>query len=153
MAPERRSPAATRSASEKEVGFEIAAYDAARPLVIDPVLAYSTYLGGNGQDNGVGIAVSAHGEAFVTGLTTSPDFPTEPAAPKLGPGGNVDAFVSKLNAAGTQLVYSTYLGGSNDENLYSTFDTYSGIAVNSAGNAFVTGLTNSPDFPATWRKR
>jgi hypothetical protein len=135
--------------SEQEIGFDIAAYDAARPLVIDPVLAYSTFLGGSGQDNGVGIAVSAHGDAFVTGLTTSTDFPPSPAAPKLGPCGNVDAFVSKLNAAGTQLVYSTYLGGSNDENLYSTFDTYSGIAVNSAGNAFVTGLTTSPDFPTT----
>src|SRR5262245_12770293 len=134
---------------EQEVGFEIAAYDAASPLVIDPVLAYSTYLGGSGQDNGVGIAVSAHGDAFVTGVTTSTDFPPDPAAPKLGPCGNVDAFVSKLNAAGTMLVYSTYLGGSNDENLYSTFDTYSGIAVNSAGNAFVTGLTTSPNFPAT----
>lgn len=132
---------------EQEVGFDIAAYDAARPLVIDPVLAYSTYLGGSGQDIGLGIAVSAHGDAFVTGLTTSADFPTEPSGSKFGPGGGVDAFVSKLNAAGTQLVYSTYLGGSNDENLYSTFDVYSGIAVNSAGNAYVTGLTSSPDFP------
>lgn len=134
---------------EQEVGFEIAAYDAARPLVIDPVLAYSTYLGGSGQDIGLGIAVNAHGVAFVTGLTTSPDFPTEPNGSKFGPGGSVDAFVSKLNAEGTQLVYSTYLGGSNDENLYSAFDVYSGIAVNSAGNAFVTGLTTSPDFPTT----
>jgi hypothetical protein len=139
---------------EREVGFEIAAYDAARPMVIDPVLAYSTFLGGNGQDNGVGIAVSAHGDAFITGLTTSPNFPTEPNGSEFGPCSNgpcgaVDAFVSKLNAAGTSLVYSTYLGGSNDENLYSTYDTYSGIAVNSAGNAFVTGLTTSPDFPTT----
>src|SRR5262245_6920468 len=132
---------------KREIGFEIPAYDATRPLVIDPVLAYSTYLGGSGQDNGVGIAVSAHGDAFITGLTTSPDFPTEPNGSKFGLGGNVDAFVSKLDASGTHLVYSTYLGGSNDENLYSTFDTYSGIAVNSAGNAFVTGLTTSPDVP------
>jgi hypothetical protein len=102
---------------KQEVGFDIAAYDTARPLVIDPVLAYSTYLGGSGQDIGLGIAVSAHGDAFVTGLTTSPDFPTEPNGSKFGPGGGVDAFISKLNAAGTQLVYSTYLGGSNDENL------------------------------------
>jgi hypothetical protein len=136
-------------ASGHEVGFEIGAYDATRSLVIDPILAYSTYLGGSGQDIGLGIAVNAHGDAFVTGLTTSLDFPPAPAAPKLGPGGNVDAFVSKLSADGTQLVYSTYLGGSNDENLYSTFDIYSGIAVNSAGNAFVTGLTTSPDFPHT----
>ena len=133
---------------EQEVGFEIAAYDEARPLVIDPVLAYSTYLGGSGQDSGLGIAVSAHGDAFVTGLTTSPDFPTKPDGAKIGPGGSVDAFVSKLDAAG-QLVYSTYLGGSNDENLYSTFDIYSGIAVNSAGNAYVAGLTTSPNFPTT----
>ena len=115
--------------------------------MIDPVLAYSTYLGGTGQDIGLGIAVSAHGDAFVTGLTTSPDFPTEPNGSKFGTGGSVDAFVSKLNAAGTHLVYSTYLGGSNDENLYSTFDIYSGIAADSTGNAYVTGLTTSPDFP------
>src|SRR6266536_1006103 len=62
--------------SEQEVGFDIAAYDTARPLVIDPVLAYSTFLGGTGEDTGVEIAVSAHGNAFVTGLTTSLNFPT-----------------------------------------------------------------------------
>ena len=139
-------------ASGHEVGFEIGKYDTTRPLVIDPILAYSTYLGGSGQDIGLGIAVNPHGNAFVTGLTTSLDFPPAPpalAAPKLGPCGNVDAFVSKLSADGSHLVYSTYLGGSNDEDLYSTFDVYGGIAVNSAGNAFVTGLTTSPDFPHT----
>ncbi len=133
--------------AEREVGFDIAAYDASRPLVIDPVLAYSTYLGGSGQDAGLEIAVNAHGSAFVTGLTTSLDFPPAPAAPKLGPGGGYDAFVVKLNAAGSALVYSTYLGGSDDENFHGNI-SYGGIAIDENDQAYVTGLTKSKDFPA-----
>lgn len=135
-------------AGEREAGIDIAAYDASRPLVIDPVLAYSTYLGGSGQDAGLEIAVNAHGSAFVTGLTTSLDFPPAPAAPKLGPGGGYDAFVVKLNAEGSALVYSTYLGGGDDENYHGGV-SYGGISIDENDQAYVTGLTKSKDFPTT----
>jgi Beta-propeller repeat len=119
-----------------QVGFHVAAYDPARPLVIDPVLSYATYLGGSGVDNGNSIAVDASGAVYVTGSTNSPDFPTvHPLQPTLHSG-----FVAKLTADGSALVYATYLGGSG-------FDFGTGIAVDAAGAAYVTGLTHSPDFP------
>jgi len=138
---------------EQELGFDIAAYDAARPLVIDPVLAYSTFLGGTGEDTAVEIAVSAHGNAFVTGITTSLNFPTKPDGARFGPAGGSDAFVTKFNAEGNQLIYSAYLGGSSNENYYPELEelgsTYGGIAIDSIGNAYLTGLTRSSDFPIT----
>jgi Beta-propeller repeat len=135
-------------AGEREVGIDVAAYDASRPLVIDPVLAYSTYLGGSGQDAGLEIAVNAHGSAFVTGLTTSLDFPTTPGAFDTTHNGGYDAFVVKLNAAGSALVYSTYLGGRDDENYHGGV-SYGGIAIDENDQAYVTGLTKSKDFPTT----
>jgi RHS repeat-associated protein len=121
------------------VGFQVGAYDPAVPLIIDPVLVYGTYLGGSGDDVGLGIAVDAAGHAYVTGYTTSADFP-----PQVGLQGNLgggsDAFVTKLDSTGSALVYSTYLGGSGD-------DGSNGIAVDAAGHAYVTGFTSSPDFP------
>ena len=127
------------------VGFQVAAYDLARPLVIDPVLVYSTYLGGSGSEQALGIAVDAAGAAYVTGFTTSADFTLGCTAPctvlDATLGGFADAFVAKLNATGTALVYSTYLGGSGDE-----FGL--GIAVDAAGAAYVTGVTQSTDFTA-----
>ena len=115
-----------------QVGFAVAAYDSSRPLVIDPVLAYSTYLGGNDDDWGRGIAVDAAGNVYVTGQTYSTDFPTlNPVQPAFG-GGFFDAFVTKLDAAGSTLLYSTYLGGSGGESGY-------GIAVDPVDNAYVTG--------------
>ena len=139
-------------AGEREVSFDIAthdaAYDASRPLVIDPVLAYSTYLGGSGQDAGLEIAVNAHGDAFVTGLTTSLDFPTTPGAFDTAHNGGYDAFVVRLNAAGSALIYSTYLGGSDEENYHGGV-SFGGIAIDDNDQAYVTGLTKSKDFPAT----
>ena len=132
---------------ENRVGFDVAAYDARQPLIIDPVLSYSTYLGGSGDDLGFGIAVDGAGNAYVTGQTKSIDFPTEGPSPD-GPlqayfgGGNNDAFVTKVRADGTALVYSTYLGGIYDEDGW-------GIAVDGGGNAYVTGRTLSDDFPTT----
>jgi Bacterial Ig-like domain (group 3)/Beta-propeller repeat len=128
--------------NRNRVGFEVAGYDASRPLYIDPVadtLIYSTYLGGNGADQGNGIAVDSVGNAYVTGYTGSSNFPTmDPLQPANDGGG--DAFVTKINAAGSALVYSTYLGGSG-------FDEGFGIAVDSAGDAYVVGRTYSSDFP------
>jgi hypothetical protein len=122
------------------LGFAVGSYDPSRPLVIDPILSYSTYLGGSDQDNAnFGIAVDGAGNAYVVGLTGSADFPTaDPAQPALG--GVRDAFVAKLNAAGSALVYATYLGGSGD-------DGGLRIAVDGAGNAYVTGQTSSVNFP------
>jgi hypothetical protein len=127
---------------EREVGFEVADYDATRQLVIDPVLVYSTYLSGRGADSGYGIDVDAKGIAYVTGTTISTDFPVSKAAQtKIAvlPGTTRayynDAFVTKLNATGTALVYSTFLGGGR------AGDVGMGIAADAAGNAYVTGNT------------
>ncbi len=106
-------------------------------------LVYSTYLGGTGDDVGYGIAVDTAGNAYVTGNTGSTDFPTTAGAFQTTyGGGEFDAFVTKLNPTGTALVYSTYLGGTGDDYGY-------GIAVDTAGNAYVTGVTDSTDFPTT----
>jgi hypothetical protein len=127
---------------KQEVGFELGEYDRTRPLVIDPVMAYSTYLGGSDGELASSIAVDAAGNTYVTGLTFSLDFPTSnPLQPN--PGGNNgegDVFVAKLNPEGSALVYSTYLGGSS-------YDDPSGIAVDEDGNAYLTGRTESLDFP------
>ena len=101
--------------AEQRVGFQVGAYDATRPLVIDPVLVYATYLGGSGDDFGFGIAVDAAGQAYVTGTTTSLDFPVAGNPLQATFGGGADAFVAKLNPAGTALVYATYLGGSGGD--------------------------------------
>jgi hypothetical protein len=103
-------------------------------------LVYSTYLGGNGNERGVGIAVDGQGAVYVAGETGSTNFPTTAALQPTFRGGNTDGFVAKLNAAGTGLVYSTYLGGTGD-------DAAGSIAIDAAGNAYVAGSTWSPDFP------
>ncbi|HSR05535.1 MAG TPA: SBBP repeat-containing protein, partial [Bryobacteraceae bacterium] len=125
-----------------EVGFAVANYDAAKPLVIDPVLLYSTYLGGNGEEQGSGIAVDGAGNAYLTGYTSSTNFPNvSPLQATFGGGfDGTDAFVTKINAAGSALVYSTYLGGASNDYGY-------GVAVDGAGNALVTGRTQSINFP------
>jgi hypothetical protein len=126
----------------EHIGFEVGAYDTARPLVIDPVLSYSTYLGGSGGDAGTAIAVDAHGQAYITGSTSSDDFPSHNSV-QLNREGSPDAFVAKLNAAGNALIYSTYLGGSD-------FDGGAGIAVDRRGQAYITGITwSEDDFPTT----
>jgi hypothetical protein len=125
-----------------QVGFQIGAYDATRSLIIDPVLVYSTYLGGGGEDRGTSIAVDSFGNAYVTGLTFSINFPTTTGVFQTPFAGGDDVFVTKLNAAGSALIYSTYLGGSSVDEGYA-------IAVDSSSNAYVTGLTSSTDFPTT----
>jgi hypothetical protein len=123
-------------------GFVVGNHDRRRPLVIDPSLAYSTYLNGGGYTFGLGIAVDSAGAAYVTG-STQPPFPTTAGAfePNYNDGYN-DAFVTKLDPSGSDLAYSTYLGGSSvDEGI--------GVVVDSAGAAYVTGRTESADFPTT----
>jgi hypothetical protein len=105
-------------------------------------LIYSTYLGGTADEGGLGIALDGDGRAIVTGYTHSPDFPTTPNAAQPTIGGGYDAFVTKLNASGTALVYSTFLGGTLD-------DAGGSIATDWCGNAYVTGSTNSPNFPTS----
>jgi hypothetical protein len=128
---------------DAHVGFRVAAYDRSAPLIIDPVVtAYATFLGGNAIDQGFGIAVDAAGNAYVTGNTVSTDFPTTAGSVQPAMVAGTEAFVAKLNAAGTALIYSTYLGGNLD-------DAGRGIALDSAGNVVITGFTTSFDFPVT----
>ena len=105
-------------------------------------LVYSTYLGGNGIGFGYGIAVDSSGSTYVTGSTDANNFPLTPGAFQTVYGGNYDVFVTKFNPTGSALVYSTYLGRS-------AYQVASGISVDSAGNAYVTGETYSVDFPTT----
>jgi beta-propeller repeat-containing protein len=128
---------------KRQVGFSVAEYDKSKPLVIDPVLAYSTLLGGGGIDAARNIDVDADGFAYITGQTVSINFPTTAGAFQTAQGGGNfnDAFVAKLNQTGSALVYSTYLGGGNE-------DAANGITVRGR-RAYVTGSTSSTNFPTT----
>jgi Tol biopolymer transport system component len=125
-----------------QIGFDIGAYDPTLPLVIDPVLVYSTYLGNDNDDYGMSIAVDAAGNAYVTGVG-GPAFPTTAGAYNTLPNGQGDVFVAKLNAAGSALVYSTYIGGTGADHGYS-------IAVDGAGNAYVTGFTTGSNLSGSY---
>ena len=129
-----------QESANRIVGFELGEYDRTRPLIIDPILSYSTYLGGGGDDEGNSIAVDSSGNLYVIGFTDSTDFPTSGAAQPRPGGGGQDVFISKLDPSGTQLIYSTYLGGNGQDN-------GSSIAIDGEGNAYVTGFTGSTNFP------
>ncbi len=126
--------------------FQVAEYDPRQPLVIDPILIYSTYLGGSNIDSSNSIAVAPDNTAFIAGSTFSSDFPTVHG---LQTNRGVlqdfpsDGFVSKISQDGSTLLYSTYLGGKDQ-------DAASGIAVDNFGDAYVTGYTHSSDFPITF---
>lgn len=122
-----------------EAGFRIGSYDRSQPLVIDPPLIYSTYLGGSLSDFANGIAVDRFGNSYVVGGTGSSNFPTRTAS-QGSLKGVEDVFVTKINPSGSAIVYSTFLGGGGP-------DEGHGIAVDSAGNAYVTGSAGSFDFP------
>jgi hypothetical protein len=120
----------------------LASYDKTQALIIDP-LVYSTYIGGSGGDVGIGIAIDASGNAYVTGNTTSTNYAVTAGAFQTTYGGGIwDVFVTKLNASGSGLVYSTYIGGSDDDYGYA-------IALDGSGNAYVTGATSSTDYAVT----
>ena len=134
---------------ERVVRIRVGDYDRSRTLVIDPIVSYATYVGGSSFEQATAIAVDTAGNAYVTGYTQSTDFPLVNAYDRsLGRKGDVDVFVSKLNAAGTGLVWSTYIGGAS-------IDRAVGIAVDASGSAYITGLTSGADFPTTtnaWQK-
>ncbi len=121
------------------IGFRVGSYDPARPLIIDPVLSYSTFLGGSSLDAITSIAVDNLGNAYVAGWTTSSDLPTVNPA-RAQESGSVDAFVAKLGPGGDTLIYCTYLGGVGDDRAFA-------IAIDTAGDAYVTGWTASVNFP------
>ena len=128
-----------RMKGDNSFGFELSSsYNPALPLVIDPVLSYSTYLGGSSSDYGYGIAVDGSGNVYITGGSPSTNFPTEGEYQTYQ--GSWDVFVTKLNSSGSALVYSTYLGGSGSDGGH-------GIAVDGSGNAYIAGFTLSTDFP------
>jgi hypothetical protein len=142
--------------AHNRIGFKLGSYNRSKPLIIDPVLSYATYLGGSATDSPQGIAYDSQGSAYVVGSTASSNFPVQnpyqpnPYGTKIqingGAGYSPTAFVTKFSPDGSSLVYSTYLGGSSSN---SGFDSGTAIAVDSAGEAFVVGATASPDFPIT----
>lgn len=124
----------------RQVGFELGAYDASKPLVIDPILAYSTYFGGSESDRPRSIAVDGDGNAYMAGETlSSTDFPTNKDVSHHDDRG-WEAFVAKISADGSTRIFSTYLGGDD-------VDSAGGIAVDPDGNVYVTGETRSENFP------
>lgn len=131
--------------ADGKVGFALGSYDHANSLVIDPVLSYLTYLGGSNTDKVNAMAVDAAGNVYITGTTSSTDYPVSNAYNSTNPNAPTNAeaiFISKLNPTGTALVYSTYLGSS-----HSTYGN--AIAIDSAGNAYVGGYTAFGDYPVT----
>jgi len=136
---ERKDVQVAYDVKDSVYGFMVGEYDQNRPLIIDPTLSYSTYLGGGNDDEGYGIAVDGSGNVYVTGRTNSDDFPTMNAY-QSSRSVDWDVFITKLNTFNNSLIYSTYLGGSG-------LDWGLGIAVDGSGNAYVTGYTQSNNFP------
>jgi hypothetical protein len=122
-------------ASNNEVGFKLGAYDREFPLVIDPVLSYSTFVGGSDDEIGYGIAVDSAGNAYVAGETFSSDFPGSTQSHD-----TLDAFVFKLNSSGSALLYTTFFGGGGSDEAFT-------VALSASGNAYVAGQTTSTNFP------
>jgi hypothetical protein len=142
---ERREIAGNYTISgNHRVTFAVANYDRSEPLVVDPVLIYSTYLGGESDDTGLAIALDSLGDAAVTGSTTSLQFPTTAGAYTPGPlGSNAGlVFVTQMDPTGTHQLYSSYVGGTGG-------DFGLSVAYDSTGNIYVTGETDSTDFPTT----
>jgi len=137
------------------VTFKLGRYNRSLPLVIDPILSYSTFLGGTSGDYPAGIAVDSSGNTYLAGYTYSLDFPTTTGAFQAKDLDTLtddqSTFVTKLNSTGTALVYSTYLSGSipSTGGNGSAWSMASGIAVDSKGDAYIAGYTMAADFPVT----
>lgn len=127
-----------------QVAFVVENYDKSKELVIDPVLAYSTYLGGNSIDFMSDIAVNDSGEVYLVGETQSPNYPLTPGVLDNSLSGASAAFVTKLDSSGSKLIYSSFLGGGADNN-----DAARSIVIDSDGNAYIVGITSSESFPVT----
>ncbi len=133
--------------ADNSAGFSLGRYNQAEPLIIDPTLVYSTYLGGSNSDTINAIALDVSGNAYLTGTTLSADYPVTPGVfQSTDTDLKSSVFVTKLNSSGTALIYSTYLGGSGGP---SGGDIGQSIAVDAAGDAYVTGYTYSANFPTT----
>lgn len=131
----------------RQIGFAIGDYDKSHALVIDPILVFSSYLGGAGSDTSLAVTLDSSGNIYLTGSTASTNFPTLNPRQATNRGSN-DVFVTKLNPSGSAILYSTYLGGTvNSRVAGSGDDAGRGIRVDSAGNAYVVGSTSSTDFP------
>ncbi len=122
-------------------GINVGRFDRKQTLVIDPIV-FSTYIGGSSSEYAYAVAVDNSGNSFITGYTLSANYDVTSGAYQKSTAGDADVFVTKLNAAGSGLIYSTYLGGSGG-------DYGMGIAIDGSGNAFVTGYSNSSNFPIT----
>ena len=125
---------------QTRAGFRVGFYDPSLPLVIDPVLSFAVYQGGTSLDQAYGVAVDAAGNTYITGTTESANFPLQSQAAGYPNDNRKNAFVMKLNPQGTTVLYSTYLGGSAD-------DEGLAITVDSSGQALVSGYTDSTNFP------
>jgi hypothetical protein len=137
----RREIAAAYVITDKHrAGIRLGEYDPALPLVLDPTLSYASYLGGSGTDQGLGLATSSSGDAYITGATASVNFPLANPYQNMLNLGEQNAFVTHVSSNGSKLIYSTYLGGNN-------VDQGSAIALDSGGNAYITGFTTSTTFP------
>lgn len=128
-----------------QVSFELGSYDRRQPLVIDPILSYSTYLGGGTLENFslTGIATTSRGGAVVAGYTDDANIPVSPGSLRQDRGGSPNTVVARLGYGGNSLVYSTYLGGNSNSSKAAA------IAINEAGEAYVAGSTQATDFPLT----
>jgi len=142
--------------NNREVEFRLGDYDRRLPLVIDPALSFATYLGGSNEDRIYGLALDLQGYAYVAGNTFSSDFPVTAGAAQTGthPGFINYGFVAKIDTANGQMIYCSFIGGTRFEipglNIHGDARNVAyGVAVDSAGNAYVTGQTNAVDFPTT----
>lgn len=148
-------PVAARFIRQGDVfGLAVEAYQPAYPLLLDPVLEYSTFIGGSSRDVALGVDVDSAGYVYVVGLTDSPNFPVTPDRVGETLQGTRDAFVMKLDpqaSGAASLVWATYLGGTHPETQYSYYgaDEAYDVAVDAAGHIYVTGITLSNNFPVT----
>lgn len=137
---QRSAVAARYELRDGHLGFVVGDFDGARPLIIDPVLSYASFLGAQNYDELFAVASDANGNTYVAGYTTGILFPTVTPQQGTYAGGASDAVVCKLNPAGSAFVYCTYLGGNNADQAYA-------IATDAGGNTYVTGVTYSTNFP------